>query len=73
ATDAGGLICKELGLEPSEILYFGDGDTDMEFGSKSGFYTVGCTWGYRPAEVLKECGAHKLVDTAEELLEILGL
>lgn len=73
ALDAGALLCQELKLEPSEILFFGDGDTDMEFGSKNGFYTVGCTWGYRPAEVLKEYGAHQLVDTAEELLEILGL
>lgn len=72
ALDAGALACETLGLKPEEILYFGDGDTDMEFGSKSGFCTIGCTWGYRSPAVLREYGAHELVETPQELLDLLG-
>lgn len=70
---AGGLILEMLKLRPDEILYVGDGDTDMEFGSKMGFYTVGVTWGYRDADVLQACGADVLVNTPEELLSLVGL
>lgn len=73
ATDAAVLVCEELKLEPSEILFFGDGDTDMEFGSKSGFVTVGCSWGYRSVEQLKAAGAHEIVYSVDELLELLAL
>lgn len=73
AIDAGKLACRELGLTPEEILYFGDGDTDMEFGSKMGFLTVGCTWGYRSPAQLREAGAQLLVDSVQELLTAMGL
>ena len=73
ATEAGDLACKELGLEPDEIVYIGDGDTDMEFASKMGFIAAGVTWGYRDADQLLEAGADFLVDSYDELAEKLGL
>lgn len=72
-TTAGGLLCDALGVKPEELMYVGDGDTDMEFGSKSGFFTVGVTWGYRDADVLRKFGADTLVDRPEELLPLLDL
>lgn len=69
ALDAAELICQELKLRQEEIAFVGDGDTDMEFGSKSGFRTIGVTWGYRSREVLQEYGAHALVDTMDQLLD----
>lgn len=68
---AGKLLCEELGISPDELMYVGDGDTDMEFGAKNGFYTVGVTWGYRDADVLKACGADVLINKPEELLTLL--
>jgi len=65
--EAGYLACETLGLQPEEILYVGDGDTDMEFASRMGFITVGVTWGYRDPDQLLASGAHFLVDTFEEL------
>ncbi|MCI8526240.1 MAG: HAD-IA family hydrolase [Oscillospiraceae bacterium] len=70
---AGALACQTLGLTPEEILYFGDGDTDMAFGSAAGFFAVGCAWGYRDADCLRKNGARAVVETAEALLEMLGV
>jgi len=73
ATEAGELACRTLGLEPEEILYIGDGDTDMEFASKMGFIAAGVTWGYRDPDQLLAAGADFLVDSYSELQEKLGL
>ena len=71
ATEAGELACQILNLSPEEILYIGDGDTDMEFASKMGFIAAGVTWGYRDPDQLKAAGADFLVDSFEELLSML--
>ena len=73
AIHAGEMACEKLGLTPEDIVFFGDGDTDMEFGSKMGFHTIGCSWGYRNAQQLRESGAHLIVDTAEEFLQLFSL
>lgn len=73
ALEAGVLACETLGLRPEEILYVGDGDTDMEFASKMGFVAAGVTWGYRDADQLLAAGADFLSDSFTELQEKLGL
>lgn len=72
-TEAGKLACQTLGLSPGEILYFGDGDTDMQFASGMGFVPVACSWGYRSPEQLRAAGAWRVVDTTEELLQLLDV
>lgn len=72
-TDAGYALCETLGLVPGQIAYVGDGDSDMEFASKMGFYAVGVTWGYRSREQLLAAGADVLVDNAQELAATLSL
>ena len=71
ATDAGYLLLQELGCAPQEVFYLGDGDTDMTFASRMGFFAAAATWGYRPAEILKECGAQALVSSMQEILPYL--
>ena len=73
ATEAGDLACQTLGLNPDEILYVGDGDTDMEFASRMGFIAAGVTWGYRDPDQLMAAGADFLVDSFAELQEKMGL
>lgn len=65
--EAGDLACEALGLAADEIMYVGDGDTDMEFASAMGFIAAGVTWGNRDADQLKAAGADFLVDSFEEL------
>ncbi|MBQ9967969.1 MAG: HAD family hydrolase [Oscillospiraceae bacterium] len=69
AKEAGILACEALGLQPDEILYVGDGDSDMEFAANMGFIGAGVTWGYRDREQLLAAGADFLVDTFEQLLQ----
>ncbi len=70
---AGILACAELGVKPEEVLFFGDGDTDMAFAVNSGFWPVACSWGYRSREELTAAGARQIVDTTAELEHILHL
>lgn len=72
-TDAGFALCQALSLQPDEIAYVGDGDTDMQFASAMGFYALGVTWGYRDREELIAAGADALADTAEQIPEFLGV
>ena len=72
APDAGEALCRELGLMPEEIMYVGDGDSDMEFASKVGFFGTGVTWGYRSRKQLAENGADALMDSAEEITRLLN-
>ena len=67
AREAGVLACEALGLQSDEILYVGDGDTDMEFASNMGFVAAGVTWGYRDPEQLLAAGADFLVESFREL------
>ena len=69
--EAGDLACEVLGLTPEQIMYVGDGDTDMEFASAMGFIAAGVTWGNRDADQLKAAGADFLVDSFEELYEVM--
>lgn len=71
--EAGYLACEELGLQPDEIMYVGDGDTDMEFASGMGFLAAGVTWGYRSREQLLAAGADFLSDSFGELQKQMGL
>lgn len=73
ATDAGYLLLNELGLTPEQVLYIGDGDTDMEFAAKMGFFALGVTWGYRDREELLAAGADMLADSTQEIEALLKL
>ena len=68
---AGILACETLGLRPEEILFFGDGDTDMEFAVNAGFLPVACSWGYRSCDQLKAAGAAVIVDTTKQFYTLL--
>lgn len=72
APDAGELLLKELGCKPGEVFYLGDGDTDMLFARRMGFFAAGASWGYRPCEVLRQCGAQALFSSMAEILPELA-
>ena len=65
------MIAKSFGIAEEECVYIGDSDTDMLTGNAAGMFTVGVTWGFRSREVLKEHGAHRLIDRPEELITIM--
>ena len=71
APDAGYLLLDRLGCSPDEVFYLGDGDTDMQFAKRMGFFAAGAAWGYRPCETLLQCGADRLFETMAEILPLL--
>ena len=71
ATDAGYSLLQELTCRPEEVFYLGDGDTDMAFARRMGFFAAGATWGYRPEQALLEAGADRLFSSMQEILPYL--
>jgi phosphoglycolate phosphatase len=61
-------IARELNIAPSQFLYLGDSDIDMQTAVNAGMYPVGATWGFRTGEEIKAGGAATLIDRPDELL-----
>lgn len=60
------------GLSPVDVAFIGDTEIDMRTGYESGMVRIGVTWGFRPAEQLRDAGAEYLVNDASELLSIIN-
>ena len=64
-------LCRALGISPEDAVMIGDGETDVRAAQNAGFAAnVTVTWGYRPIDLLRSCGADIFVDRPEELLEL---
>ena len=64
------MLIKQLGVEPSEVLYIGDSDVDMIVAKEAKVDFVAVTYGYRPKEVLIQYNPNYIVDDIIEILEI---
>lgn len=65
------LICKQMGLLPSEVIYLGDTNVDMETASRAGFFSVGVTWGFRTEEELRKAGAQQIIHHPSQLVQLI--
>lgn len=63
-------IAELMGLAPEQILYIGDSDTDMQTGHNAGMDTVGCAWGFRGEQELRDNGATYIAHTAEDIRKL---
>jgi pyrophosphatase PpaX len=63
---------ERLDARPDEAAFVGDSPYDVGAGNAAGVFTVGVCWGkiHPPARLL-DAGADVLVDTPEELLDVL--
>ncbi len=64
------LIARKMAIDPSEIVYLGDTDTDMQTAVAGGFFGVGALWGFRPALELTEGGAKMLVSSPLDVIRL---
>jgi len=64
------LISKHLGIDPSNMGYIGDSNTDMLTANRAGMFAIGALWGFRTKEELIESGAKKVLSHPLELLEL---
>lgn len=71
APDGALLILKELHVKPSECLYAGDTNTDMQTGIAASMDTAGVTWGFRDRGELLSYSPKYLVDDPAQLEEIV--
>ena len=64
-------ILSITGIDKQDVLYVGDSGVDMQTGLNAGVETCGVTWGFRPRTELESFHPHHIVDTAEELQQII--
>ena len=64
-------VLKNLGSTKSQAVYVGDSDVDLKTASNSGLPCISVTWGFRSRDFLLEHGAQKLIDTPQELLNLI--
>jgi phosphoglycolate phosphatase len=64
-------IAATLGVLPSEVLFLGDSDVDMQTALAAGFFAVGAAWGFRGRAELEAAGAHTIIEKPQDLLGLL--
>ncbi len=63
-------IAARLGVTADECAFVGDSEVDIQTAKNAKMYSVGCSWGYRPREVLANTGADVIIDVPTQILEI---
>lgn len=66
------LICKSLGVDPSEVAYVGDTGTDMQTANNAGVWPIGVLWGFRDEKELVANGAKSIIIHPLELCGMLN-
>jgi phosphoglycolate phosphatase len=56
-------VMKELNFHPEDAVMIGDTTMDIGAGIAAGSKTIGVTWGAHHVDLLREAGAHHIVDT----------
>ncbi|OHB34710.1 MAG: HAD family hydrolase [Planctomycetes bacterium GWA2_40_7] len=64
-------IAEQLNIAPSDFLYLGDTETDLQTSIAAGMFPVGALWGFRSAKELRENGAKVLIRRPLEILNLL--
>ena len=65
------LACDKLSLKVDECIFVGDSDVDMITANNANMKVVGVTWGFRDEKVLKENNATYIINTPNELLDLI--
>ena len=61
-------VMKEWGCKPSEVLYVGDSDVDVETARNAGVDGAAVCWGFRTEDELRAAGATNLFHTPKQLV-----
>ena len=64
-------VLNELGVEARDAVYIGDSEIDLLTAGNSGLDCIAVSWGFRSRDFLKAHGAEIIVDTTEEIRDIL--
>jgi phosphoglycolate phosphatase len=58
----------ETGVKPQRTVMVGDTTFDVAMALAAGVGALGVAWGYHPADLLQEAGAHGIVEACEEMM-----
>jgi phosphoglycolate phosphatase len=61
-------VSKMLGVKPNLTVYVGDSDVDVKTAQNAGAEFIGCDWGYRGEDVLREMGASRIAMTPDDIM-----
>ena len=61
-----------LGVEPTEAVYVGDSEVDLETARRAGMPCIAVSWGFRDEAQLVESGATTIIHHPQEIVNILG-
>jgi phosphoglycolate phosphatase len=61
-------ICSRWRLDPGEVLYAGDTNTDMQTARRAGMFALGVLWGFRTRQELEENGAQSVIALPQQML-----
>ncbi len=67
------IILQKAGVALEDCIMVGDSAVDMMTAHNAGIHSVGVSWGFRSIEELREADAEHIVNTIEELKEVLGV
>ncbi len=71
APDAVFEVLRQLGADASDCVYVGDSEVDVATAKAAGVAGIFVNWGYRGREFLLDHGAETVVDTPEEMNEVI--
>ncbi len=64
-------LIAQSGYQKRDTLYVGDSNVDVMFAHNAGVKVCGVSWGFRGAAELREAGADFVVNSAEELYNLI--
>ena len=64
-------LIRRAGVQPSEALYVGDSNVDVETAHNAGLPCCGVLWGFRTREELTEAGAEYLAEDTQGLEKVV--
>lgn len=71
APDSVNEILKILNIQKKDAVYVGDSDVDVQTAANSDLDFIGVSWGFRGRKFLQEKGAKNIVDSADEILDLV--
>lgn len=65
-------IIEKMGVKKEEVLFVGDGETDVLTAKGAGIRCISALWGYRTREQLEAAGACEFAENFTDILNFLG-
>ena len=64
-------VLSQLHVHHEEVIYVGDGETDMEVANNANLKKIGCAYGYRNIDILNIYNPDFVVNSPLEIIQII--